>query len=178
VKEAIVRAADEVYVVAPLGKIVGPTDNTENSVTNDSLNRDLGFSTENLGERKAYEDLTISGAVAARTKLVTTNRPDSASILHSASGRRQRDLSATFGDVDEGKKGTQASRPRVIEGEILLDGSKIQELATCERDCLPHFMYPFHIPGSFYVQRNIEFPHPHTRTVAFMQKYFSVRHPQ
>lgn len=74
VKEKYVERADEVYVIAALGKMFMAT----TKIINDT------FALVGKGKQpgRVYEDVPIRGAKSDRVKLVTTYRAESTSILH------------------------------------------------------------------------------------------------
>lgn len=143
-KETLINNSDEVYVVSPLGKIFfrHPLD---------EINKALGFTEddEDLAKRK-YHNVKINDDIVSSIKLVTTSRTDGR-VLSKHSTKVQ----AVFG----------------IDGETKTDDLKIfQNSKSMER--IPHLFFLFDdLPENLNLQKEIEFPHSHTRRDDFMKLF-------
>lgn len=145
VKQALVKNADEIFVISPLGKtFVGQSE--------DSINEVLGYSSAtNDPEKACYKDIDITNEQARRVRLVTTRRKPGQ--LLSRHSDRVEDV------VNDGRH------------EILSE----DDFATRPIEHIPHIIFDLNKPlGNMDSQRESEFPHRHTRYKAKFLEMFSV----
>lgn len=145
VKEALIKNADEVFVISPLGKVFV-------NQTNAAVKEALGFSpTSKDLEKASYDELLINNEQASNIRLISTTRSVNR-ILHRHSNRLEDALDENF--------------KREIDEDIFAN-SKIADL--------PHLLFPFtKLPGNLFEEFEIEFPHYHTRTKQKLLDMFSV----
>ncbi len=142
-KQALVNVSDEVFVIAPLGKIFKQAELKD-------INNDLGL-TENAPEpdEECYEEVQIKEDKNGRPysykiKLVSTQRIE---------GRLLHTHSAVV---------TSMLKP---DEEILSKSQDIEEVK--------HLLFPFDdLPSDERFEMEIEFPHPTTRETNFREKYY------
>jgi hypothetical protein len=144
VKNALIRNADEVFVISPLGKVfVGQS--------NANVNRALGFGQARDVEKEPYAEATIDDDRAPSVKLLSTCRGPGR-ILHRHSNRLEDELGAAVGeDIDPARFAT----------------SPINKLPH-------YLVPFNHLPGYSALEFEVEFPHPHTRTKKEFLDMFSV----
>jgi hypothetical protein len=141
-KQALITCADEVYVVAPLGKIFA-------NAAPEEVNQALGFDDKHINaSKKSYHEVDISGPKAASVKLISTCR---------MGDRVLSNLSILVGD----RLDVHGARPRHFP-----ESAKAQ---------VPHILFPFdRLPNNWFLEKEVEFPHPYTRNEDFMKTYFFV----
>lgn len=134
VKRALVRAADEIFIVAPLGKIIV-------NHSRDQLNSALGYvAGARDPESEPYEDVEIDEK-AQLVKLVSTKR--------AAEHLLQRHSNSVEDALTLGSKATLPSD---------------QEFANAAIEDIPHLLFEFgELPPKPFGEFMVEFPHDHTR---------------
>ncbi len=143
-KQELLNASDELFVIAPLGKIFA------NSSLK-SVNRLLGLKSEDIDpEKKEYDELNIDDNKASVVKLVTTFRRD---------GRLLQNLS------------------RYIQGQLQVDERVDEEkFINAKTGEIDNIVYLFDdLPKEEYLEREMEFPHLHTRKDEFTEIFL---HPE
>lgn len=147
-KRELVRAAHEIYVVGPLGKMFLEVEVEE-------VNAALNYSAASrIPGRQAYSEVPIEDA-GGPIRLVTTCRQDTQYILQPHSERLV------------GALGGMARIAQGIGVEYASLGSEVEQLH--------HLMVPYsRLPRDPATQLEIEFPHPGTRRGAFLEEFFGV----
>lgn len=143
-KRCIIRCADEVFVVTPLGKVFG---NAHSDLQ--EINQALDFSSSNIDpDRQEYHEVQFDSEKASVTKIVTTSRPNGF-LLSNLSLLVREHLGAREWARD------------------------LAGFASASHVQLPHVVFPFDkMPKSLAYQIEVEFPHPHTRHEEFMKNHF------
>lgn len=145
VKNALIRNADEVFVVSPLGKVFVEGSNAD-------VNRALGFGQTRDVEKEPYAEAQIDSDRARRVKLLSTCRGERR-ILHRHSNRLEDALGATVGEgIDEERFA-----------------------ACAINDLPHYLIPFSHLPVDDALEFEVEFPHFHTRTKQEFLDMFSVR---
>ncbi len=145
-KQALIDAADEVYVVGPLGKIFL---NVETDEINDALHYSSDAKSPN---RRAYQEVPLSNA-EGKTKLVTTCRRGRF-ILQPHSMQ----LTGALGDPNN-----------------ITDDVDARYRQTTRVQDLPHIVIPYErLTSDLAEQVEIEFPHSGTRKKPFLARFFDV----
>ena len=143
-KQAIIDACDEIYVISPLGKLfVGPGP--------EELNKILNYDVKSQNpDWQPYKEVTISNEKAKTVSLVTTSREKNR-ILSPLSERLKERLNF---------------KNEIIEECVIPD---LKE----DNKNHGHIIWPFDdLPKHKWEEIETEFPHSHTRTKAFMEKFF------
>ena len=149
-KQAFIGAADEIYVVTPLGKIFVEWNA-------DEINEALGFRSKSRDpDKQPYAELHIPPSVAHRMRLVTTTRSDGR-LLSPLSHAVVASVGCLPDDMHQ-----ETYRRRFVEAAA---GTP------------HHVFFPFsQLPDNDYEELQTEFPHRLTRRSDIREKYFMVRH--
>jgi hypothetical protein len=144
-KQALIDVSDEVYVIAPLGKIFF-------DVPPEKVNTALGNTEKNPNlDKRSYHEVSILAESADKVKLVSTSR------------ERDRVLSAHFGGIAALLKYDGSSDPVP------------ESFASMPVKEIPHIFFRFdELPEEWNQEVKTEFPDESTRTEIFMNKYFQV----
>ena len=140
-KQNFVNAADEVYVVGPLGKVFASADR-------EAVNKWLGFDSGQLDpERQPYDEIDVTRDEDVRKiALISTSR---------VTGRVLSNLSVYL----RGQLGVEA-----------IDDQQFSARPIGKPDSI---LFPFDsLPSEPSLEREVEFPHRHTRTTEFID-FFS-----
>jgi hypothetical protein len=115
----------------------------------EEVNQALGFDDKHINaSKKSYHEVDISGPKAASVKLISTCR---------MGDRVLSNLSILVGD----RLDVHGARPRHFP-----ESAKAQ---------VPHILFPFdRLPNNWFLEKEVEFPHPYTRNEDFMKTYFFV----
>ena len=147
-KQKLFNISDEVYVVAPLGKVFI-------HASNDEVNRVLGFAQDATGQEKSYREVKILGKKPAVTKLISTYRPPDFLLTTHATR-----LCALL-DIDQ-------NEPFEILREKFRKTKEIHDI--------PHILFKFNeLSDNLWLQFITEFPHEHTRHEEFVRRFFGVQ---
>jgi hypothetical protein len=164
-KKELVNQADEIYIVAPLGKMFLLDRRNERGLVEeavDQLNRVSELSpTAKNSVRESYGKIEIKGDKVNVTKLVTTSRPDYDEKRYVLSNLSQQ----LMGILNKTKAG-------------LVRQISEREFSSKEASELPHIAFAFPdvagFSNSIRQEIIIEFPHEKTRTPAILTEYFKV----
>jgi hypothetical protein len=152
-KQQLVMKSDEVYVLAPLGKIFS-------GVGNDEINRVMGYTKGNPDKaRESYDEIKVEGENTSKIKLVTTIRPPDGYLLSRSSER----LLAIFGSALH-----HVGAPlKVIlpSGESIAGYSNISEVPHIAFLLAKTYVHPI-------LELEAEFPHGHTRDTEILKTLF------
>jgi hypothetical protein len=148
VKNALIRNADEVFVVSPLGKVFVGHSNAE-------VNQALGFAGGRGIEREPYAEALIDDDLARRVKLLSTCRPEGR-ILCRHSHALEDALGAVVGEDIDGERFAQ----------------------TAIQDLPHYLVPFIHLPANPALEFEEEFPHFHTRlTHVFLDMFRATTAP-
>lgn len=147
-KQAILDNSDEVFVISPLGKIIVDASPGE-------LNSVLAFNDNDPDFGKnPYEEVIIQNKKAETVKLVSsTRKPNHVLTTHS-------------------------DRVEALLGMDVVDLRDIlQNFSLSPIEKIGHLLFPFEKSYETWdAEYQAEFPHEHTRTDTFTQKFFHVGH--
>lgn len=162
VKESMIRNSDEVYVIAPLGKIFSGH-NKSNVLKLLELYSD---SYEELDTEKQVYEITTNNRT--KIKLITTFRPDNTFLLHNSSNN-------IISELKRGETTQQNNNPPYV---IEIDDKNINECKTnfehYKIENIPHCLFKFKdVSSDGIIQLNEEFPHDYSSKEEFL-KYFYI----
>jgi hypothetical protein len=162
-KQKVANEADEVYVIAPLGKIFF---GLQPEQINAAL-KSVGHT--GVGKRKSYNALSLEKAKMKKMKLVTTYRPsdsDQEFLLAKLSER----IYESMNEPEEELKLTKEPL------KLIKDPSE-DTIAAGEFDSIPSLAFRFVDVGERpKEQLRAEFPHRDTRRETFLSNFFLVPH--
>jgi hypothetical protein len=144
-KQKLIDNSDEVYAVAPLGKIfIG--------VQPEDVNKALGFSAAYQDpDRQPYDEVEITNDKAAFVKIVTTYRGPGY-VLSELSTR------------------VRAYTDSLDAQNIAYHLKRFSKASVLD---IPHILFPFNkLPQDWFLQIETEFPRNHTRNDTFMRQFF------
>lgn len=148
-KVKIIESSDEVFIVAPLGKIfarVGPKE-VNPALHLDASNTDPGL--------QPYDEATIDDETAKKIRLVSTSRGLNRVLTQHS---QQVKTCLTF-----------------FDGQVVESEARYLNTASLPIADVPHFMFPFDgLPSNRELQIESEFPHTYTRREEFMGEFFGV----
>jgi hypothetical protein len=161
IKQAVVDTADEIYVLAPLGKLCI-------DITEEEINNLLEFSSGSLDRsRQRYGDLKIDVGLskptkAPRVKLITTSRRSDGFVLYRLSEK----LIDYLGESD---------REDDVHHNKVVKTMAPSEFAQSNIEDLPHLAWSFsNLDPLWELQLEQELPHSHTRTQRVRSKLFLI----
>ncbi|MEI6089921.1 MAG: hypothetical protein WCR42_05690 [bacterium] len=144
-KQKIVECSDEVFVIAPLGKVF-------KNVGDEEINAELGLKKDFVyPDDEIYDDLSIENdnplTNPSKIKLVSTSRVEYKNLLFTHS---------------------EALRP-------LLKPDEGGSMSEYDIKLVNHIMFPFYnLPDNKYFEEETEFPHKSTRNSKFLRIFFNV----
>jgi hypothetical protein len=160
VKESMIKNADEVYVISPLGKIFSNQRKTKVL----GLLEDYSDAYEELNTEKT--NLQIISKNRTKIKLVTTYRTDSRFLLSPSSDMIYNSL---LGEESEGDASAEPYISKVEQGNLY---DCAENFSTCETAEIPHFMFEFKdVSSDETIQLNEEFPHSYCHSEEFLEHF-------
>ncbi len=144
-KQVLLNESNEIYVISPLGKIFVDADPKD-------VNNALNFHDKRENpEYHEYQEVVIDDKKAAEVSLISTSR-DQNRVLTELSIR----LKTTLGLKDT-------------------EDSSEEEEGYIKNAQIKHTLFHFdNLPKERHAEREVEFPHKHTRKKNFMKKFFYV----
>jgi hypothetical protein len=156
-KQTLVNCSDEVFVLAPLGKVFADSSDRRKDNIDEAVNADLEL--REGGERDPYCEVEISPAKGGCVKLISTTRRE---------GRLLCRHSLTVVDRLQPRVDGSPSSVATLRGI----GEQYRNRPISE---LHSVLFDFDaLPVDPYLQREAEFPHGYTRNADFMRRYFQV----
>jgi hypothetical protein len=149
-KQALIKNSDEIYVIAPLGKIF-----TQSTLS--EVNCALGIGTvqpgsemENDLEKQPYREVEVDNEKAKQVKLVSTSR------------LKRRNILETYSANVLGFLGVEPHEYESIK----------EKMHKADIADLQHFVVPFdELPNDWAAQFEKEFPHEYTRNREFVKRF-------
>jgi hypothetical protein len=163
VKQSIVNVADEIFVVAPLGKLgIG--------IATEDFNDLMDFELDSpVKARQSYSDLRIDVPTDPHrldpyiVKLVTTSRPNPSFVLYNQSAKLLAHMNESN---DDSKRGQDPG---------IITAIQTQDFASRGIRELPHLAFPFDkLDREWQAQLETELPHPHTRNERTKMRFFLI----